>query len=184
MMRSKSFSILIILFFLLNYHSADTVLREHFQNDGVRYSSVNNVCPRDASSSRVETAVDFRNHAAGNDSAVDTFLDGVLVQNRNNSVGPVALLLEPSADIRQHNELGRAECHCDFCRYGVCVDVIALTVGTYADWCYNRDVFVVCKHLNDSGVDFLNLPDKADIKAVAVPVFGHFLSLNQIAVDS
>ena len=142
-------------------------------------SAVDNVSAVDAVAHRLYTAVDFRNHAAGDDSVTLEHGNLADVDNGNQAL-VVVNVAQQTANVGHQNQFFRAQLCRNLRRGKVGVDVIHIAVIAARNGGDNRQIAVLHGVLQRFGVDLADFSDKAQISSAGHQLVCH----QQLAVQA
>src|SRR6476659_10913525 len=137
----------------------DASAREYLEENGMRYSTVDNVGLAHSLFQGIQTRVYFWQHALGYRAFLDHPLD-VLARDG----GQMASLgIADALDIRHHDKLFRVQSSGDRSGHEVSVDIVGIALPVGPDRSDDRNIVVALQLKQEAGIDLLDISYETEI---------------------
>src|SRR6185295_3758287 len=141
---------------------------EHFEQQRVRHTAIDDVAGPDAGARGIEDRSDFRQHAAGDHALGDEVVDFLWRQAGEQ----LAVLVEHAWRVGEHDQLLGAQDFGQLSRHQVGVDVVGGAVGAGGDRRHHRDESGLLQRRDHHRIDRVDLANLADVDLRLVLVRG------------
>lgn len=144
----------------------------------MRDSAIYNMCTLHPTAYSFHTAVNFGNHAAGNDSLFFQLWNSRNLHNWNNRIF-IIFVPQQATDIRHQNEFLRMQTSCNLRRRNICIDVVNFSMTAARNGGNYRHISIFFCITDNRRIHFRNLPDKTQIF-----LGNHFFGADHITIQS